>query len=546
MDLPTKPFCIFSLFLVTFTMLKLTPLAKSDSDYTKLVYKGCAKQDLSDPSGVYSQALSSLFGTLVSQSSKYKFYKTSTGSGQSTISGLFQCRGDLSNVGCYKCVSGLPILIDKLCGSKPVAARIQLFGCYMLYEVAGFPQISGMEMLFKTCSGKNAPGSLFSTGTEKSTISGLFQRRGDLSYVDCYKCVSGLPILIDKFCGSKPVAARIQLFGCYMLYEVAGFPQISGMEMLFKTCSGKNAPGSLFSTGSGLSTISGLFQRRGDLSSVDCYKCVCGLSILIDKLCGSKTVAMGGATYIKGWSAKNKICTPFVKYLAPPLPFAARIQLFCVLHALCGCSFPSNRWNGDAVVMGKNAPGSGFEERRDTAFSALENGMASSNGFYTANYQSVYTVGQCEGDVGSADCADCVKNAVQKAQVECGSSVSGQIFLHKCFIGYSNSPNWVPDTSPSSSDWSPSSSSGPGQNVGKTVAIIVGGVAGVGFILICVLFARNLMKKHDGEKELKDTGMTGSFRWFIFVIMKGRRESCIPRIVRVGLTLVRKHWNRFL
>ncbi|PHT47920.1 Cysteine-rich repeat secretory protein 11 [Capsicum baccatum] len=68
------------------------------------------------------------------------------------------CRGDLSNVAFYKCVSGLPILIDKLCGSKPVAARIQLFGCYMLYEDAGFPQISGMEILLKTCNEKNAPG----------------------------------------------------------------------------------------------------------------------------------------------------------------------------------------------------------------------------------------------------------------------------------------------------------------------------------------------------------------------------------------------------
>lgn len=110
--------------------------------------------------------------------------------------------------------------------------------------------------------------------------------------------------------------------------------------------------------------------------------------------------------------------------------------------------------------MSKILSGSGFEERRDTAFSALENGMGSSNGFYTANYQSVYTLGQCEGDVGSADCADCVKNAVQKAQVECGSSVSGQIFLHKCFISYSNYQNGLPKPSSSSSDWSPSSSSG--------------------------------------------------------------------------------------
>ncbi|WMV17798.1 hypothetical protein MTR67_011183 [Solanum verrucosum] len=456
MGLPTKPFCIFSLFLVIFTIFKLTPQAKSDSDYTNLIYKGCAKQDLSDPSGVYSQALSSLFGTLVSQSSKSKFYKTSTGSGQSTISGLFQCRGDLSNVDCYKCVSGLPILIDKLCGSKPVAARIQLYGCYMLYEVAGFPQISGMEMLFKTCSGKNAP--VLVVGSPQFLVFFSIEVTFALN-------VSGLPILIDKLCGSKPVAARIQLFGCYML--------ISGMEMQYKTCTGKNAPGPLFSTGSGQSIIPGLVQCGGDLSNVDSYKCVNGVPILIDKLCGSN-------------------------------PVVARIQLygFYMLYEVSGFPQISGMEMLFKTCSGKNAPGSGFEERRDTAFSTLENGMASSNGFYTTSYQSVYTMGQCEGDVGSADCADCVKNAVQKAQVECGSSVSGQIFLHKCFIGYSNSPNGVPRTSSSSSDWSPASSSGSGQNVGKTVAIILGGVAGVGFILICVLFARNQMKKHDGTPNL--------------------------------------------
>jgi hypothetical protein len=30
------------------------------------------------------------------------------------------------------------------------------------------------------------------------------------------------------------------------------------------------------------------------------------------------------------------------------------------------------------------------------------------------------------------------------------------------------------------------------------VAIILGGAAGVGFLVICLLFARSLLKKHDG------------------------------------------------
>lgn len=261
MVLPRNPFWFLPLFLVILAILHLTPLSKSAPDYTNIVYKGCAKQVLSDPTGVYSQALSSLFGTLIAQSSKAKFFKTTSGSGQTTITGLFQCRGDLSNVDCYNCVSRLPILIDKLCG-KPIAARMQLYGCYMLYEVAGFSQISGMEMLYKSCSGTN----------------------------------------------------------------------------------------------------------------------------------------VGGA---------------------------------------------------------------GFEERRDTALSSLENGMSSSGGgFYTTSYESVYVLGQCEGDVGASDCGECVKNAVQRAQVECGSSISGQIYLHKCFISYSYYPNGVPKKSSSASYTSPSSSSG--------------------------------------------------------------------------------------
>ncbi|CAM8911721.1 unnamed protein product [Rhodiola kirilowii] len=278
---------------VVVSTLQSSVAAKS-VDYTTFVYKGCARQGLSDPTGLYSQALAALFGSLVSQSSKARFYKTTSGGGQSTITGLFQCRGDLSNADCFNCVSKIPVMTDRLCG-KVVAARVQLYGCYMLYEVAGFTQISGLEMLYKTCSVTN----------------------------------------------------------------VAGV---------------------------------------------------------------------------------------------------------------------------------------GFAERRDMAFQVMSNGVVSNHGFFTTSYESVFVLGQCEGDVGDADCGGCVKTAIQKAQVECGSSISGQIYLHKCFISYNYFPNGVPRNIPSSS---PSSSSGSGQNIGKTVAIILGGAAAVGFVVVCLMFTRNLLKKKD-------------------------------------------------
>ncbi|KAK1435395.1 hypothetical protein QVD17_01157 [Tagetes erecta] len=286
-----KIFCL-SLLLIIFL-----PLVIPATDNTNLVYKGCAKQDLSDPNGVYSSSLSAIFGALIQQSSKSKFYKTTSGS----VSGLFQCRGDLSNVDCYTCVSRLPILMNKLCG-KTVAARIQLLGCYMLYEVSGFAQISGMEMLYKTCGRSNA--------------------------------------------------------------------------------------------------------------------------------------------------------------------------------------------------------GNGFQERRDAAFSSLESVVGSGNGgFYTTSYENVYVLGQCQGDLGASDCGNCVKSAVQRAQVECGTSVSGQVYLHRCFVSYNYYANGHKDpySSPSSSSSyssSPSSSTS-GSNPGRTVAIILGGAAGVGFIIVVLLIARKAMKKDD-------------------------------------------------
>ncbi|KAF7837421.1 Cysteine-rich repeat secretory protein 3 [Senna tora] len=271
MGFPRKKPLFLLVFLIFFQ--PQLPQCSSSSDYTTLVYKGCSKETFTDPNGFYSQSLSALFGSLVSQSTKAKFYKATAGNGQTAITGLFQCRGDLSNSDCYNCVSRLPVLSNKLCG--------------------------------------------------------------------------------------KTVAARVQLLGCYMLYEVSGFAQISGMQMLYKTC---------------------------------------------------------GAS---------------------------------------------------------NVAGSGFEERRDTAFSVMENGVVSNHGFYTTSYQSMYVLGQCEGDIGDSDCGECVKNAVQR-----------------------------------------------GQNTGKTVAIILGGAAGVAFLVICLLFARNLMKKHDGILlTVEDAGFLRNLNSFMLCIL---------------------------
>ncbi|KAK8934673.1 Cysteine-rich repeat secretory protein 3 [Platanthera zijinensis] len=248
-----------------------------------------------------------------------------------------------------------------------------------------------LASLSSTIISQSAASKFYKTTTSSSSsgqpIFGLFQCRGDLSSSDCTSCVSKAVTMWDSLCGAT-VAARVQLSGCYALYEIAGFPQVSGTQMLYKTC------------GSG-----------------------------------------GGG-------------------------------------------------------------GQGFEEKRDTVLSSLENGVTAGGGFFATSYQSVYAMAQCEGDLSSPDCGECVQQAVQRSQVECGGSSSGQVYLDKCYISYSYYPNGVPHGGGNGGGGGGGGGGGSGvggQQTGKTVAIVVGGAAALGFLVICLLFARNLLKKKDGE-----------------------------------------------
>ncbi|OWM77041.1 plasmodesmata-located protein 2-like [Punica granatum] len=296
LPLPSPSTPLLSLILTISILsgfLLIAPVNPS-SDYSSLVYKGCANQKFQDPTGVYAQNLKSLFSTLVSQSSAESYSSATVGEGGEAITGLFQCRGDLTNSQCGTCVSKIPKMAGRLCG--------------------------------------------------------------------------------------KTIAARVQLIGCCLQYEVAGFKEVPNTELLYK---------------------------------------VCGSSL---------------------------------------------------------------------------ASGAGFRERRDAALAMVESGAGKSGLFYTRSYQNVYVLAQCEGDLGTGECGECKKAAVETAKSECGGAISGQVYLRKCYISYSYYPNGVPSLpSPSFSTAGP----GPGHNTQKTVAVVVGGVAAVGFGIVCLLFARSIFKKRN-------------------------------------------------
>lgn len=283
---------------------------------------------------------------------------------------------------------------------SPLISTFSLAFLAVLALAAGVSAASIFDLIYKGCANQQFTGGatadglasalisqssvskFFNTSSSDRSLSGLFQCRGDISSYDCAACVARAVPMWGSLCGAV-VAARVQLGGCYALYEIAGFPQASSTQMLYKTC------------GSG----------------------------------------EGG--------------------------------------------------------------GEGFEEMRDTALSSLQSGAAAGGGFYATSYQSVYAMAQCEGDLSSPNCGECVEQAVQKSQVECGGANSGQVYLDKCYVSYNYYPNGVPTGGDGGDNGGGGGGGGGGGQTEKTVAIVVGGAAALGFLIICLLFARSLLKKKD-------------------------------------------------
>lgn len=241
--------------LLLFLLLLLLPSAPvfSANNLFSLVYKGCANQTFGESGdGISQQSMAALSSSLISQSAKTNFFKTSSSS-SSSLFGLFQCRGDITQSDCSACVSHLPAMWVSLCGQS-VAVRVQLNGCYGLYEVAGFPKVSGTKMLYKYCSSRSGGGTGFEekrgtalaalqTGvvgvsggsgfyaTSYGSVYAMAQCEGDLSVADCGECVAEAIQKAQVECGGAS-AGQMYLSRCYITYSYYshGVPKGGGSD----------------------------------------------------------------------------------------------------------------------------------------------------------------------------------------------------------------------------------------------------------------------------------------------------------------------------
>ncbi|CAN1233979.1 Plasmodesmata-located protein 2, partial [Linum perenne] len=202
------------------------------------------------------RTLSVLYQQLLSQSSHSNFFKSTAGDANLGISGLFQCRSDLGNDDCRRCVGAIPATSDGSC-SLSVAARVQLSGCYLRYETEGFPahwppeegggggghdHDHDYELLHKKCDSKEDDSEEFKTAREAvfaavereveeggGGASGFCEKEiehvkieaeceRDLKGDECGECVKEAAEIAEEKCGDS-VSGEVYLDKCFLSYS---------------------------------------------------------------------------------------------------------------------------------------------------------------------------------------------------------------------------------------------------------------------------------------------------------------------------------------
>ncbi|PHU04300.1 Cysteine-rich repeat secretory protein 15, partial [Capsicum chinense] len=197
------------------------------------------------------------------------------------------------------------------------------------------------------------------------------------------------------------------------------------------------------------SSIYGLYQCNGDLQLRDCSTCVAS--------------AIG---------QMNIVC---------PYNFGAILQLDgCYVRYehqdFLGKPDTSLRYNKCSKTQLR---GDGeFIRHRDNVLAGLMQGSGGATGFKASSSGSIQGFAQCLGDLSPEDCSACVSEAVMKMKDMCGDAAAADVFLAQCYARYWLS-GYYHSSNPSNDD-----------EVGKTVAIIVGVLAGIAVFIVLLSVCR--------------------------------------------------------
>ncbi|KAF5180201.1 Cysteine-rich repeat secretory protein [Thalictrum thalictroides] len=189
----------------------------------------------------------------------------------------------------------------------------------------------------------------------------------------------------------------------------------------------------------------GLYQCRGDLKTVDCAACVRNAVGQIGLVC----------SYTYAASLQLEGC--LVRY--ENHDFLGKLDT-TVVYRKC-----SRSTTNDVE----------FYKRRDDVLADLQ----AATSFRVISLGFVEGFAQCLTDLSQVDCSSCLSEAVGKLKNVCGPAAAADVYLAQCYARYWASGYYDSDPDSSNED-----------NIGKTVAIIVGVLAGFAIIVVMLSLIR--------------------------------------------------------
>ncbi|XP_039069135.1 plasmodesmata-located protein 8 [Hibiscus syriacus] len=237
----------------------------------------------------------------------------------------------------------------------------------------------------------------------------------------------------DKYASNSPIEGNLNSF---LSSVVSSSSQVS--YNTYAIGNGSSTPPD--------ATLYGLYQCRGDLQKADCTRCM--------------------------QSAVNQIV------LVCPYANGASLQLEgCYLrydHAnFLGVPDTSLKFKKCSRSVNNDVE---FYKRRDDVLDDLESAI----GFKVSSSGLVEGFAQCLGDLSATDCSSCLATAVGELKSLCGSAEAAGVFLGQCYARYWAS-GYYAELSPDSHHE---------DDVGKTVAIILGVLAGLAVLIVLLSICR--------------------------------------------------------
>lgn len=285
-----------------------------------------------------------------------------------------------------------------------------------------------------------------------TSVSPVMHQRNQL----CCSCVAAvIVVLLGLGLGAGVGEAATGTFiyaGCSPSKYQPGTPFEGNLNSLL-TSIANAAPNGLYNsftagsngTGDGAAAY-GLYQCRGDLGNDDCVACVRDAVAQLNEVCAS------------AYAASLQLDGCYVRYDSSN--FIGQLDT-AMVYRKCSTSTSSD---GD------------FLKNRDVVLGALQ-GVA--NGYKVSSSGSVQGVAQCLGDLAAADCTTCLSQAVGQLKGTCGMALAADVYLAQCYVRYWANGYYFRPSHDNSQD-----------DVGRTVAIIVGILAGLALIVVFISFLR--------------------------------------------------------